>query len=103
MPDGYHTCILSKGLYVLDLNFNLLSISEIRKKGKTSTFTDASCKIFNKSNKLLAVCNRVGKLYNLNLHESETVKACSNVANKSDDYLWHRRFYHLGFNNLQKW
>ena len=90
---------LEKVLYVPDLAHNLISISQVTLGGKITKFYEHSCKIFSKENKLLAVGKRLGKLYMLDCFQ-KTAAHCSNVY--SDEVLWHRRFCHLGMNNVRK-
>lgn len=90
---------LEKVLYVPELAHNLISISQVTQGGKATVFHQQSCKIFSKKNKLLAVGKKIGKLYMLDCFQKVTAH-CSNVC--SDEVLWHRRFCHLGMNNVRK-
>ena len=93
------TRILNNVLYVPDLAYNLISVSQVTLGGKVTNFYENSCKILNKKSKLLAVGKKLGKLYVLDCFQ-KAVAQCSNVI--SDEILWHRRFCHLGINNVRK-
>ena len=99
LPNKVENRILEKVLYVPDLAHNLISISQVTLGGKITKFYEHSCKIFRKENKLLAVGKRLGKLYMLDCFQ-KTAAHCSHVC--SDEVLWHRRFCHLGMNNVRK-
>lgn len=96
-------CVMQKVLYVPELAYNLVSVSQVTGQGKTTNFSADSCNILNRQNELLAVGRKEGKLYLLNC-VSEVTAMCSNNFTKpvSDGMLWHRRFCHLGQNNLRK-
>ena len=52
----------------------------------------------NKEKKIVASATRVGNLYYLKYHRKEQNL---NVAEKSNEMLWHRRYWHLGEQNLK--
>lgn len=97
--DIVKTCVLEKVLFVPELAHNLISVSQAAQGGKITTFYESSCKIVDKKHNLLAVGNKIGKLYMLNCFHKAALH-CSSVS--SDEVLWHRRFCHLGMNNLRK-
>ena len=111
LVDKVENRILKKVLYVPDLAHNLISVSQVTQGGKEICFLENSCKIISKNKILLAVGKKIGKLYMLDCTEDvfpcsndgfveEKAHCSSNVS--SDEILWHRRFCHLGMNNLKK-
>ena len=79
-------------------------MSKATKSGKTVKFDEDGCHILDESQKLIATAKRVGNLYYLNRtdsghHANPTVES-SSVASKED--TCHKRYGHLGVQNLQK-
>ena len=96
LADGeVKNCHLSKVLFVPKLAYNLISVSQITDKGKKVNFFDDGCTIL-ENNNIVATGTKVGKLYFLNV-----VSHFAGAAVQSD-MLWHRRFCHLGIDNLKK-
>ena len=98
-------CVLQDVLYVPSLSYNLVSVSKATKSGKTVTFDEDGCHILDESQKLIANAKRVGNLYYLSYvdsghHANPTVES-SSVASK--EVTWHKRYGHLGVQNLQNW
>jgi len=50
-PSGMQKCTLRKVLYVPELAFNLLSVSEVGKQGKITSFDGNECTINNEIGK----------------------------------------------------
>ena len=101
VPDGSTTkCRLHNVLFVPRLSYSLLSVSKASSAGKTVKFDKTGCKILNEQKRVIAFATRVGNLYHLeHCQKSQVV----NVADKdSKERLWHRRFGHLGEQNLQR-
>ena len=101
LPDGSTTkCRLDNVLFVPKLSYSLLSVSKASSAGKTTKFDQSGCEILNKQRKVIAFATRVGNLYHLeHCQKSQAV----NVADKdSKERLWHRRYGHLGEQNLQR-
>ena len=96
------TRILEKELYVPDLVHNLISVSHITREGKVVNFSEISCKILSKKSKLLAVGKKMGKLYVLDGGNCSLKEAANCSKDSSDEILWHRRFCHLGMDNVRK-
>ena len=94
------SCTISNVYYVPKLDYNLLSVTEITKKGYVVAFTDSSCKITDQNN-LLAVGVKVGKLFMLCVHKLIAAKSVL-TDNLENDMLWHRRFCHLNMDYLRK-
>lgn len=87
-------------LYVPKLSYNLLSVSKASENGKTTEFNGTVCRIFDVRKKLVAVATKAGSLYYLNCSSCNEQAAV--VNRKSKEEIWHRRFGHLGLQNLQR-
>ena len=102
LPDGNtNRCILHNVLYVPKLSYNLLSVTKVSEHGKVIKFDDSGCQILNKHDKHIAVASKLGNLYYLECKELEETHL-SVVEKESKERLWHRRYGHLGEQNLQK-
>lgn len=99
--DKINDCTLLNVLYVPKLAYNLLSVSQAASTGKCTSFYETDCKIYCK-NLIVATGSKIGKLYVLNCSVNETVTANYSSAVSDSETLWHRRFCHLGINNLRK-
>ena len=99
LPGGStQKCRLENVLFVPKLSYSLLSVSKASEVGKTTKFNKSGCQILNKEKKIVASATRVGNLYYLKYHRKEQNL---NVAEKSTEMLWHRRYGHLGEQNLK--
>ncbi|KAK3888840.1 hypothetical protein Pcinc_007106 [Petrolisthes cinctipes] len=96
--DKIQKCTLSDVLYIPKLSFNLLSVSKSAKLGKVTKFSGNECKIFCEKDNLIAFAEKKGNLYHLKctmyVHKA-------NAACKLDENIWHRRYGHLGIDNLK--
>ena len=108
LPHGEtKVCTLKSVLFVPDLAYNLISVSQISEFGKIATFNNVTCKITDCKNKLIAVPRKCGKLFILDL-SCDFAGKCTTAVNHNSDHsqsseqLWHRRFCHLGASNLRK-
>ena len=99
--NGMTNCTLEDVLYVPKLAHNLISISRIACSGKLTEFDIEGCKITDQ-NKVVATGDKVNNLYILNAssNSDEYANYC-NVKTNSES-LWHRRFCHLGIDNLRQ-
>ena len=99
LPDGKtKKCSLHDVLYVPRLSCNLLSVSKADKAKKAVHFWNGGCEIVNSKNEVIALATKVGKLYYLEFCEKQQ----ANIAEKnSKEKLWHRRYGHLGEQNLK--
>ena len=93
------TCTLREVLYVPDLSHNLLSVCKATKAGKTVKFSDAGCEIVDKKQRLIATGSRKGSLYFLDCSECQHANVAGSL---SQEELWHKRYGHLGIQNLKK-
>ena len=101
LPDGgTRMCRLDNVLFVPKLSYSLLSVSKASSAGKTVKFDKSGCEILNEQKSLIAFATRAGNLYHLeHCRNPQSV----NVADKdSKEKLWHRRYGHLGEQNLKK-
>ena len=121
LGDGYCVKAIGKGtifMYTVDkkkielkdvllipnLAFNLLSVSKSAKSGKHFQFSDTICQIIDSEGEIIAVAEKSGNLYHLKCSvskETDFNMNCSSVPD-SKEKLWHRRFGHLGVENLKK-
>ena len=91
---------LNDVLHVPELSFNLISVAKASANGRRVTFADDTCKIFSTSNTLIGIGKKANKLYFL---ECDVNFACtSRPSNGNENYLWHQRFCHLGYDNMKK-
>lgn len=86
-------------LYVPELATDLLSVSQIIKKGCNVQCNKEGSKIFNKNNQLIASAKLINNMYRLNTH---CVPAYISSVKDNDFYLWHQRMAHLNFEDLNK-
>ena len=92
-------CVLTNVLHVPGLIYNLISVSQCVKKGKQVLFEDDSCKIVHHG----SVIARGKKLKNLYVLDTcPTAKSFVASEKTPDPDLWHRRFCHIGINNINK-
>ena len=99
LPDGKTThCTLSNVLLVPELSYSLLSVSKAASAGKITKFDKRGCEIMNAQKKVIGFATRVGNLYYLeHCHKPQSV---NNASSNNQEKLWHRRFGHLGEQNL---
>ncbi len=94
---------MSDVLYVPQQSYNLLSVPKATQSGKKVKFTENDCYITDMNQKLIATATKEGSLYYVNSGESEHVCAeKANVHKDSKEQIWHRRYGHLGMQNLKK-
>ena len=91
-------CRLSNVQYVPNLSYNLMSVSQLGKTGKTTEFSGSGCKIKSKSGTVVASARSVGNLYYLNIAQCEQV----HVVDQTKEDVWHRRYGHLNVQSLRK-
>jgi transposase InsO family protein len=101
LPDGRTaTCRLENTVFVPGLSYSLLSVSKASSTGNTTRFNKAGCEIVNDHGNVIAFATRVGNLYHLEYcRKSQSANVADN-ANK--EKLWHRRYGHLGEENLKR-
>ena len=101
-PDGKkRECSLRDALLVPGLAYNLLSVSRTTEAGKVVEFSREICSILEaKDKRIVAAGSKVGSLYYLD-QEGPTQQAHL-TKEQSKETVWHRRFGHLGIQNLQQ-
>ncbi|KAF2345651.1 Integrase catalytic core [Trinorchestia longiramus] len=92
-------CVVKNVLFVPELACNLISVAQNAESGKETHFNKSTCEIVDENNELIVARHKVGRLYRLDCSYHVAAKY-SSVS--SDDLLWHKRFCHLGFDNLKK-
>ena len=95
-------CNLSDVLYVPNLSYNLLSVSKSTDTIKSTVFTSKGCDFLNAEGKVVATGKRIGELYYLNCRDTQQVTAAKHGGGMSQEELWHRRYGHLGVQNMRK-
>ena len=99
LPNGRaKKCRIENVLYVPKLSYSLLSVSKASEAGKITRFNRTGCEILNKEKRVVATATRVGNLYYL---EYCRKVQNLNVTEKSNEMLWHRRYGHIGEQNLR--
>lgn len=92
--------------YVPELCVNLLSVSQMVKRGNTVVFSSGGCTVYNENKKVIATGSLENNLFKLNA--AENVSSVSNSSNAAlmsataDDNvnLWHRRLGHMSVSNI---
>ena len=100
--DEVKICTLKNVLHVPDLTYNLLSVSRITDSGKLVKFPDNVCRVLTPNNDQIALASKVDKLYYLKCNILFNNKLFLSSKHENDEFIWHRRFAHLGFDNLRK-
>ena len=91
--------LLSDVLHVPKIKNNLFSIPVVINKGASISFENEYC-LISKGDKTFKIGSKSGKLYKLDISQEET---CSlSKANPNTIGLWHLRFGHLGYDNVNK-
>ena len=97
-------CRLSDVLLVPELSYNLLSVSKASRNGTKFEFVGSRCHISNEQHGIIGTATKYGNLYHLNCSgmkdaNNHTTMKCQRKDNSKED-IWHRRFGHLGTQNL---
>lgn len=98
-------CKLHDVLYVPELTYSLVSVSKGTENGISFTFGNNGCVIKDTNRKLITVAKKVGNLYHIpNVKPQDYI--CAAIAdsecNASKEHPWHRRYGHLGSQNLER-
>ena len=99
--DKSKRCNLRVVLLVPRLSYNLLSVSKAAKAGKIIEFDESGCQVLDTNKKLIVTGNRAGSLYYLNCLSNRNEQATI-AEQETKVNIWHRRFAHLGMQNLQR-
>lgn len=85
-------------LFVPNICANLLSVSQMARRGLSIKFQDDGCEIFGQNGTLAGKASLINGIYTMN-----QVKATGLLVNSSQNQeLWHRRLGHIGLQRLQK-
>lgn len=93
-----YTVPINDVLHIPDLSINLLSISQIVKRGHKVVFENTGCKVFNCDNEVIVTGRHENNLFILDVNKSH----CLVSTTKNDCELWHRRLGHLNMQDLTK-
>lgn len=87
--------------YVPEISTNLLSVSQIVKRGHKVVFKNSGVEVINPDGEIISTGSHINGLFKLNCSAIAQNKAfsCSSVASLQ---LWHRRMGHLNHKSLQK-
>lgn len=85
--------------FIPNLSTNLLSVSEIVKKGHTVIFKNAGCTVMNRENETVATGSHKEGLFKLDQREIQKVFVSKSITNCE---LWHKRMGHLNYQSLEK-
>eukprot|EP00794_Sanderia_malayensis_P006281 gene6281-7003_t len=92
-------CKLQNVLFVPELAYNLISVPKLTKTGKAVMFGEPQCTILDDDKKTVAVANKVGGLYYLNVADGR--QAAHTTVASTNETTWHRRYGHVGFKSLE--
>ena len=103
LTDTTRMCKLNNVLYVPRLSYNLLSVSMATQSGKIVKFKEDECSLMEENGKQIAVAKKVDSLYYIccENHEKANSAATESVHKETKETVWHRRFGHLGVQNLK--
>lgn len=94
-------CKLHDVLYVPELCYNLLSVARVTSYKKTVKFSGSKCFILDVNGQVVAMANKTGSLYYLD-YNIGNLEAKAKIALNEKQDIWHRRYGHLGEQNLNK-
>lgn len=83
--------------YIPGICVNLLSVSQMVKKGFRVFFDKSGCKIYDEWENIIATGNLINNMFKLNTISNEY--ACAANVNQNT-MLWHRRFGHASFQKM---
>ena len=86
---------------VENLKHNLLSISQLCDKGFQINFKKDRCNIFDNNKQIIFEGFRNKNIYVLNININQNSNLCL-TAKYDDPWLWHKRFCHINFKNINK-
>jgi len=94
-------CALTGVYYIPCLATNIISVGQMDEGGCRIDIYHGVLRIFDRQKKLLVrVKCTSGRMYQLQANVGRS--ACFTAHSSEDAWLWHGRFGHLGFDNLQK-
>lgn len=87
-------------LHVPDLAANLLSVCKIVNNGNSVLFDKNGCTIRNASNEVIARCKAENGVYKFRGSGEACMLSRANAESSNNVVTWHRRFGHIGYQNL---
>ena len=82
--------------YVEGLNYTLFTVSQLNNTGCKVQFVNKTAKIFDADDKLIGKGDQTrGNLFYLDIEDSTCL-----VVKSDDVWIWHKRLYHVNFDNL---
>ena len=101
-PRKFRKCKLSYVLCVPDLTFNLIRVAKTSDKIDCTVFTVKGCEFLDAVWKAEVTGRKAGGLYYLNCKKKQQSAAGTQKSDVSQELLWHRRYRHLGTQNIKK-
>jgi len=96
--DGKKACITDV-LYVANMRSNLISIGQLLQKGYTMKVEAQTMKVFDIKNRLILKAP-LSKQRTFKINISVIEDKCLLSEVKSENWLWHQRYGHINFRNL---
>jgi transposase InsO family protein len=94
---------ISNVFLVDSLDYNLLSVSRLCKRGYNYLFTDVGVTVFRISDESIAFKGVLdGQLYLVDCNDNNAELDTCLIAKTNMCWLWHRRLAHVGMKNLHK-
>jgi hypothetical protein len=94
---------ISNVFLVDSLDYNLLSVSQLCKKGYNCLFTGAGVTVFRRNDDSIAFKGVLdGQLYLVDFNDNQAKLDTCLIAKTNMGWLWHRRLAHVGMKNLHK-
>jgi hypothetical protein len=97
-----HEIELHEVYYVPGLKVNLLSVGMATNRGVKFDFRSDRCDILSPKGIALIEAPKLADLYACELYQPRMLKAAYTAITNVDSVVWHRRFAHLGYQNLAK-
>ena len=86
---------------VENLDYNLISISQLCDSGHIVNFQKHECQIKNQQGITLVTGKRIGNTYKMNWISNSSKSICL-IAKNDQNWLWHKRLNHLNFKTINK-
>jgi hypothetical protein len=94
---------ISNVFLVDSLDYNLLSVSQMCKKGYNCLFTDIGVTVFGRSDGSIVFKGVLdGQLYLVDFNDNKAELDTCLIAKTNMGWLWHHRLAHVGMKNLHK-
>jgi hypothetical protein len=94
---------ISNVFLVDSLDYNLLSVSQLRKMGYNCLFTDVGVTVFRRSDDSIAFKRVLDvQLYLVDFSDNNAKLDTCLIAKTNMVWLWHHRLAHVGMKNLHK-